>query len=195
MAYLKYKNQNGEWNTLQLFTEDNSVFYTKNQTLSNSQKETARNNISASSQSHALTHASGGSDPITPGSIGAVSESAFDGAFLSHAARHGVSGADQITPASIGASGVSSVVSATLLAASWAGAEAPFGYTLSVSGVTAASAVEVLPPLNPTVEQLEALQGANLQDGGQAPGSITLKAYGDKPTIDLPIRMIIRGDL
>lgn len=90
--------------------------------------------------------------------------------------------------------GASETVTATLLAANWTGDAAPYSYALTVSGVTATSNQEVLPALNITAEQLEALQGANIQDGGQAANSITLKAYGDKPTIDLPIRVIKRGD-
>lgn len=88
----------------------------------------------------------------------------------------------------------SSIVTATLLSTGWTGDAAPYSYALTVSGVTATSNQEVLPALNITAEQLEALQGANIQDGGQAANSMTLKAYGDKPTIDLPIRVIKRGD-
>lgn len=90
--------------------------------------------------------------------------------------------------------GASETVTATLLAARWTGGAAPYSYTLTVSGVTATSNQEVLPALNITVEQLESLQSANIQDGGQAANSMTLKAYGDKPAIDLPIRVIKRGD-
>ena len=85
-------------------------------------------------------------------------------------------------------------MSATLLAASWTGTSAPYTYTLAVNGVTANSNQELLPALNITEEQLTALQAANIQDGGQAANSITLTAFGDKPTIDLPIRVIVRGD-
>ena len=88
----------------------------------------------------------------------------------------------------------SSIVTATLLSTGWTGDAAPYSYALTVSGVTATSNQEVLPALNITAEQLEALQSANIQDGGQAANSMTLKAYGDKPTIDLPIRVIKRGD-
>lgn len=90
--------------------------------------------------------------------------------------------------------GISETVTATLLAASWTGTSAPYSYALTVSGVTATSNQEVLPALNITVEQLETLQSANIQDGGQAANTVTLKAFGDKPTIDLPIRVILRGD-
>ena len=85
----------------------------------------------------------------------------------------------------------STIVTATLAAASWSGNT----YTLALSGITAKSNQEILPGLNITTEQLEALQGANIQDGGQASGSMTLKAFGDVPTIDIPIRVIVRGDM
>lgn len=90
--------------------------------------------------------------------------------------------------------GASETVTATLLAASWTGDAAPYTYVLTVSGVTATSNQEVLPALNVTAKQLGALQGANIQDGGQAANTMTLKAYNYKPTIDLPIRVIKRGD-
>lgn len=86
-------------------------------------------------------------------------------------------------------------ITATLLASGWMGENAPYIYNLSVTGVTATSNQEHLPALDITTEQLAALQAANIQDGGQAAGSVTLKAFGeDKPTIDLPIRIILRGD-
>ena len=88
----------------------------------------------------------------------------------------------------------SKTVSATLVASNWTGASAPYTYTLAVTGVTANSNQELLPALNITEEQLTALQAANIQDGGQAANSVTLTAFGDKPTINLPIRVIVRGD-
>lgn len=89
----------------------------------------------------------------------------------------------------------SNTVTATLLASGWTGDSAPYSYTLAVTGVTATSNQELLPALDITTEQLVALQAANIQDGGQEAGSVTLKAFGeDKPTIDLPIRIILRGD-
>lgn len=79
---------------------------------------------------------------------------------------------------------------ATLLASGWMGDSAPYTYTLSVTGVTADSNQEFLPALDITAEQLTALQAANIQDGGQAEDTVTLKAFGTKPTIDLPIRVL-----
>lgn len=105
-------------------------------------------------------------------------------------------GAGGVTTATKGTdyAGTSETVTATLLAASWTGASTPYTYTLAVTGVTANSNQELLPALNITSEQLTALQAANIQDGGQAANSVTLTAFGDKPTIDLPIRVIVRGD-
>ena len=92
-------------------------------------------------------------------------------------------------------SNLSTLVSTSLSAASWTGTSAPYSQTISVEGVTATSANEILPGASISASQLDLLQAANIQDGGQANGSITVLAYGGKPTADLPIRIIIRGDL
>lgn len=82
----------------------------------------------------------------------------------------------------------------TLYASTWIGSSSPYTYNLSVSGVTTTSNQELLPSTTITSTQLEALQAANIQDGGQASGKLTLKAWGDKPTVNIPVRVIIRGD-
>ncbi len=120
--------------------------------------------------------------PVVEGNVGAP---------LTHAVRHASGGADALSPAALLAAGKSALQTATLYAASWS----DDAYALSVSGVAANSAVELLPGLDITEDQLDALQSANLQDGGQSAGSITLKAFGDIPSIDLPVRLIVRGDL
>lgn len=107
-----------------------------------------------------------------------------------HKASHAIGGSDALSPADIGAAAKATIVTATLAANGWADGV----YVLSVNGVTTTSNQEVLPAVNITAEQLEALQAANIQDGGQAAGNITLKAFGDVPTIDIPIRVIKRGD-
>lgn len=84
---------------------------------------------------------------------------------------------------------VSSTVGVTLVASGWADGV----YTLRVEGVTATSNQEIIPALDVTKEQIEAMQAANIQDGGQAEGKILLRAYGEVPTINLPIRVIKRG--
>lgn len=85
-------------------------------------------------------------------------------------------------------------ITATLLASGWMGENAPYIYNLSVEGVTDTSNQELLPALDITTAQLTALQAANIQDNEQYEGTVSLKAFGTKPTIDLPIRIILRGD-
>lgn len=105
-------------------------------------------------------------------------------------------GAGGVSAAAAGTdySGPKATVTATLLASGWTGSEAPFVYTLAIAGVTATSYQELLPAVNITAEQLKALQAANITDGGQAAGSMTLKAYGKVPTVDIPIRVIKEGE-
>lgn len=91
-------------------------------------------------------------------------------------------------------SGPKATVTATLLASGWTGSEAPFVYTLAIAGVTATSYQELVPAVNITAEQLKALQAANITDAGQAAGTMTLKAYGKKPAVDIPIRVIKEGE-
>ena len=84
------------------------------------------------------------------------------------------------------------VVQATITAAGWTGEDVPYENILTVEGVTAGSIVEVTLQACPTEEQVTACAGAMLVDGGQADGSITLRAMGDKPEVDIPITVIIR---
>lgn len=105
-------------------------------------------------------------------------------------------GAGGVTAAAAGTdySGPKATVTATMLASGWTGSEAPFVYTLAIAGVTATSYQELLPAVNITAEQLKALQAANITDAGQAAGTMTLKAYGKKPAVDIPIRVIKEGE-
>ena len=126
--------------------------------------------------------------PVVAGNVGAP---------LTHAARHAANGEDAVSPASILAAGKSVLATATLSKNNWSSNS----YTLTatdvaaLAAVTAATAWEVLPGLSATNAEIEALQAANLLDGGQSAGSITLRAKDGAPTIDMPIRIILRGDL
>lgn len=90
--------------------------------------------------------------------------------------------------------GLSTKVNTTLYASSWSTAKK---YTVSNANITETSAVELLPRENNgiTQAQMEALSGAMIVGGTQAAGSIQLVALGDKPTIDIPVTLIIRRDL
>lgn len=52
---------------------------------------------------------------------------------------------------------------------------------------------EILPARNITNEQLEAYMGAVLVDHSQSEGTMQIKALGEVPTINIPIRVIFRG--
>ncbi len=101
-----------------------------------------------------------------------------------------------------GADDINSITSAvnykifdtSLLSTQW-GSEKPYTYELSVDGVTETNVNEILPAIQITQEQTEALQEANIFDNGQETGKIKLKAMGEKPNIDIPIRVIVRGDI
>lgn len=85
----------------------------------------------------------------------------------------------------------STTKSFTLSASSWISGR----YTISDALITATSNQEVLPASNITVDQMKALQKANIIDSGQSAGSLTLKALGTVPSIDIPIRIIFRGTI
>ena len=88
----------------------------------------------------------------------------------------------------------STVVNKTLLVSNWSGTSVPYRYELAVDGVTKTSNQEIMPADGITDEQMYHLQGANLQDGGQDTNKIVLEAFGVKPSIDIPIKIIMRKD-
>ena len=85
----------------------------------------------------------------------------------------------------------STIGSYTINSSGWTNGE----YRISVPDVTSTSANEILPELNATEEEISALQSAMIIDAGQSSGEIVLKALGEVPSIDLNVRVIVRGDL
>ena len=83
----------------------------------------------------------------------------------------------------------------TLVATTWTGSTAPYIYTLSLTGVTTTNIIEVLPQSTITTAQEDSLALARISNGTQTTDSIILQAFGTKPTIDLPLTFIIRGDI
>lgn len=67
-------------------------------------------------------------------------------------------------------------------------------YTISDSLITASSYQEIIPSESITSDQMKALQRASLVQTAQAGGSITIKAFGTVPSIDIPIIVIFRGE-
>lgn len=82
----------------------------------------------------------------------------------------------------------------TLSSGSWTGSEAPFSLTLTNEDFTDSNNIELIMPETVTAEQVEAYQAAMIMNGTQANGRITIKAWGEKPEINLPLIVIVRGD-
>ena len=81
----------------------------------------------------------------------------------------------------------------TLQVINWQGLDAPFTYIISDPRIKANNKIHWLPGLNITENELDVLQGANIQDGGQINGQVTLIAFKSRPSIDLPIRILFGG--
>lgn len=84
------------------------------------------------------------------------------------------------------------ILNFTLASSSWSNYE----YTLDIENIGDYNGVEITCPYD-TIndEQLETIIDANIVPKSSTSSSLTLKAYGDVPTIDIPIIVILRGDL
>lgn len=89
----------------------------------------------------------------------------------------------------------STVHEVTLSASEWSGNAAPYTYTVNLSGVTATNVNEIIYSATASEDQIKAYQSAGLRDGGQSDGTLTLKAIGTKPTVDIPLTIIVRHDV
>lgn len=85
----------------------------------------------------------------------------------------------------------STTVSTTLYAETWNNGS----YTITNDLITSTSNQEIVTAVGITADQYNALSAAMIVDGGQTAGSLTLKALGTVPTIDIPIRVIFRGTI
>ena len=85
----------------------------------------------------------------------------------------------------------SKTVPATLFASNWTGASAPYTYTLAVTDVTASSNGSLRIAQSATDEQFTAWGATQLRVTAQAAGTLTVKATGTVPTIDIPVEVLI----
>ena len=79
------------------------------------------------------------------------------------------------------------------LSTGWSGESAPYTQTVTVPGVTTSSTVLIDVEDTVTAEQMDAYINAKIAGGGQDTGSVTLKAFGDKPSVAVPIKILIMG--
>ena len=85
------------------------------------------------------------------------------------------------------------LVNTTILSSGWVGEESPYSNTITIEGVRENTDICILPSSNWTTDIIEAWGNAGILSGDQVEGSISLKAYGEKPSIDIPIIVLV-GD-
>lgn len=87
---------------------------------------------------------------------------------------------------------LSVAINAVLLMSAWSD-DSPYVQTISVEGLTADQNGIITIGQNITTEQLEDVVAADMRISDQADGSLTVTAYGDKPTRDIPVTIILLG--
>lgn len=78
----------------------------------------------------------------------------------------------------------------TIEADGWEGDEAPYIYTLN-SPEFDGKTIEVVEDVNMTMEQLEVIERAKIKSDPRRQ-EYCLYAFGEKPTIDVPVLLIVR---
>lgn len=87
-------------------------------------------------------------------------------------------------------------MSKTLTASGWSGSSAPYSQTISVgTQYTDPTVFEICPdPSNTDAQNLAFL---NMSGAGctLSSGNLTIKIYGKKPSIDIPVLIMVRGEI
>lgn len=83
----------------------------------------------------------------------------------------------------------------TLPTTGWVGDYAPYTINISIDGVLENSDVQITPMLEMTLEQLDAWENLRLYAGKTYDGYITLKANGFKPSVEIPLEVLIGAEI
>lgn len=126
------------------------------------------------------------STDVTPFHDGYAYFTPDDGGFYIDSEDNGEQKRHRINPAN---SSGSTAVSATLLSGGWSSGE----QTLQISGVTAESNGVIGLSQSVSDAEMEAAKNAELYVCGQGTGTITIAAYGETPTRDIPVVVILLG--
>ena len=87
----------------------------------------------------------------------------------------------------------STTVTTSIPASAWTSDGPPYTNTLEVEGVTETNIIDIVMPSTVTADEIAAYQEAQILNGSQAEGTITLNCWGVVPVIDLPVMFVIRG--
>ena len=79
----------------------------------------------------------------------------------------------------------------TILSESWEGEVAPYTTSIPIDGVTENTEASIITPFDVTYDQYQVLSHAEIVTACTKTGNVVLKAFGDKPKIDLPIDILI----
>lgn len=126
------------------------------------------------------------STDVTPFHDGYAYFTPDDGGFYIDSEDNGEQKRHRINP--VNSSG-STAVSATLLSGGWSSGE----QTLQISGVTAESNGVIGLSQSVSDAEMEEAKNAELYVCGQGTGTITIAAYGETPTRDIPVVVILLG--
>lgn len=89
---------------------------------------------------------------------------------------------------------ISRIIRAVLVASEWTGNEAPYLNTFNLPDLGESKLYEVIVPTEATPEEIAAMQSGQIINGYNDATSITMKAWGSKPTVDINVYVIERGD-
>ena len=90
----------------------------------------------------------------------------------------------------------SKLIDVTLSTSGWSGSSAPYSYTISNSNILSTTKViEIAPTETASNAQIIAFMNASLCGGDISTGKVIIKAFGVKPTTNIPILMVVRGTM
>ena len=105
-----------------------------------------------------------------------------------YAVEHGYTGSTTEFYDSLAKLSSPTMIPVTIPSSDWVGEEAPYTYTINgYNGKT----VEVVEDVSMTMEQLAAIENAKIKSDPRSHENI-LYAFGDKPTIDVPVLLVVR---
>ena len=81
----------------------------------------------------------------------------------------------------------------TMNVSGWTGDSSPYSYKITNTKILATSNVDISPRIGCTNAQILAFSEGGFGPGSLAAGSVTIACYGKKPTVDLPVTVIVRG--